>query len=67
MSQYFNQMRGDNDAKRLLEERLAREEMGNAAYDKMISNHDDRTFKIVGAVLMVVFGVAVFVVTGLEY
>lgn len=68
MSQHFNQMRhGGNEAKRLLEKRLAREEMGDAAYDEMVSHNGDRTFKIVGAVLMVVFGIAVFVVTGIGY
>lgn len=68
MSQHYHQMRhGGNEAKRLLYERLAREEIGDASYGKMATNHDDRTFKIVCSVLMVIFGAAVFVVTSLGY
>lgn len=68
MSQHYHQMRhGGNEAKRLLQERLVREEMGDASYGKMVANYDDRTFKIVCAALLVIFGAAVFVVTGLGY
>lgn len=68
MSQHYHQMRhSGTEAKRLLQERLAREEMGEMSYNMMVANHDDRTFKIVCAVLMVTFGAAVFIVTGLGY
>ena len=45
MSRYYKQMQhGDGEAARLLQERLARKEMGDAAYDKAASYADDRTF-----------------------
>ena len=67
MSSYFNQMRhGDDEARRLLEERLAREEMGNDAYDKMISYNDDRAFKIFGVVFIALFGVFVLFLAWLD-
>jgi hypothetical protein len=51
MSRYYKQMQhGRNEAKHLLRERLAREEMGDEAYDKMVSNHDGRAFKVFGIV-----------------
>jgi hypothetical protein len=68
MSQYYKQMQhGSNEAKRLLQKRLAREEMGDEAYDKMVSNHDDRAFKVFGVVFIALFAVAVFVVAWLGY
>jgi hypothetical protein len=68
MSRYYKQMQhGNNEAKRLLRERLAREEMGDDVYDKMVSNHDDRAFKVVGVVFIAFFAVAVFIVAGLGY
>ena len=68
MSRYYKQMqRGNNEAKRLLQERLAREEMGDEAYDKMVSNHDDRAFKVFGVVFIALFAVAVLVVAWLGY
>lgn len=67
MSQYYKQMRhGENDAAHMLEQRIAREEMGDEAYDKMVSNHDDRAFKIFGVVFIALFGVAVLVVAWLD-
>jgi hypothetical protein len=60
MSGYFKQMRhGGNEAKRALEERLARKEMGDEAYDKQASYADDRAFKIFGLVFIIVFGAIV--------
>lgn len=67
MSQYYKQMQhGNNDAKRMLEERLAREEMGDDAYEKMVSNYDDRAFKIFGVVFIVLLGVLVFILALLD-
>lgn len=61
MSQYYKQMqRGDNEAQRMLEERLARKEMGDDAYDKAASYHDDRAFKLFGFVFIVLFAVVIF-------
>jgi hypothetical protein len=60
MSGYFKQMRqGGNEAKRALEERLARKEMGDEAYDTQASYADDRAFKIFGLVFIIVFGAIV--------
>jgi len=68
MSRYYEQMQhGNNEAKRLLHERLAREEMGDEAYDKMVSNHDDRAFKVFGVVFIALCAVAVLVVSWLGY
>lgn len=68
MAQEYGQMdHGNNDARRLLEERLAREEMGDAAYDKMVSNHDDRAVKYFGVVFIVLFGVMVLAISWLGY
>lgn len=68
MSGYYKQMRhGADDARRKLEERLAREEMGDARYQESVSHTDDRAFKIFGVVFIVVFGIAVLIVTWLGY
>lgn len=67
MSGYFKQMRhGKNDARRQLDERLAREEMGDAAYEESRSWHDDRTFRIVGFVFIAVFALALLGVVWME-
>jgi len=58
---------GNDEAMRLLDERLAREEMGDEAYEKMVSHNDDRTFKIFGVAFIVLFAVVVFAVTWLGY
>jgi len=61
MSRHYKQMQhGGDEARRLLHERLAREEMGDAAYEEMISHADNRAFKIFGLVFIVGFGVFVF-------
>ncbi len=68
MSGYRNQFRdGVGDAKRMLQERLARKELGDAAYDKAVSYADDRTFKIFGVLFIVVFAVVVLGVVWLGY
>ena len=60
MSAYCKQMqRSKGDAARLLNERLARKEMGDAAYDEAASYSDDRAFKLFGIVFIVVFAAAV--------
>ncbi|MCO5070611.1 MAG: hypothetical protein M9944_05295 [Rhizobiaceae bacterium] len=61
MSAHYKQMQhGRGDAARLLDERLARKEMGEAAYDEAVSYSDDRAFKLFGIVFIVVFAAAVF-------
>lgn len=68
MSQYYKQMQhGGNDAKRMLQERLQREEIGDAAYDKAKSCIDERAFRMFGLVFVVLFAAAVLVVTWLGY
>lgn len=68
MSQYYRQMQhGNDEARRLLDERLAREEMGDEAYEKMVSHNDDRAFKVFGVAFIVLFAVVVFAVTWLDY
>jgi len=68
MSGYRNQFReGGDEAKRLLQERLARKELGDAAYDKGVSYADDRSFKIFGAVFIVVCAVVAFSLVWLGY
>lgn len=58
---------GNNDAKRMLEERLARKETGDTAYDKGVSYSDERSFKIFGLVFIALFGVVVLAVSWLGY
>jgi len=48
------------DARRGLQERLQREEMGDEAYERMIAKNGDGAFKKFGIVFIVVFGVIVF-------
>jgi hypothetical protein len=68
MSGHFKQMRhGSGDAARKLRERLARKELGDAAYEKSRSYADDRAFKIFGAVFIVVFAAVVLGVVLLGY
>lgn len=68
MSQHYKQMQhGSDEARRLLDERLAREEMGDEAYDRMVANNGDRAFKIFGIVFICLFAGVVFIVTALGY
>ena len=68
MSQYYKQMqRGSSEAKRLLQERLARKEIGDAAYDEAASYSDDRAFKVFGIVFSAVFALVVLGVVLLGY
>ena len=68
MSGYFRQMRSHhNEAEAGLRERLAREEMGDDAYEKMVAKGDDGTFKWVGLALFVIFAGVVLGVTALGY
>lgn len=56
-----------NEARRLLRERLARKAMGDEAYDRMVSSHDDRGFKLFGAVFIALFAAAVLIMAWLGY
>jgi hypothetical protein len=67
MSGYFKQMRHSGPARRLLRERLEREEIGEAEYQKMLSYHDDRAFKIFGVVFIAAFGAIILGVVLLDY
>lgn len=60
MSRHYNQIQhGTGEAARMLRERLAREEMGDAAWEEMVSHHDDRAFKRFGLVFIVLFAAVV--------
>lgn len=68
MSGYFKQMpSGNGAAARKLRERLARRELGDAAFDKAVSYADNRTFKVFGIVFIVVFAVVILGVMWLGY
>lgn len=68
MSQYYKQMqRRDGEAARGLRERLARKELGDAAYDKAVSHAGDRAFKTFGVVFIALFGVVILAVAWLGY
>lgn len=67
MSRYYKQIQHGTDAARKLQERLAREEMGDEAYDKAASYADDRAFKIFGVVFILVLAAVVLTVTAFGY
>lgn len=68
MPRYYKQIRhGDGEAARGLRERLARREMGDAAYEKAVSHAGDRTFRIFGAIFIVLFAVVVLGLVWLGY
>jgi uncharacterized membrane protein YidH (DUF202 family) len=67
MSQHYKQLQHGGDAKRLLRERLQRQEIGDDAYEREVSYADNHAFKLFGAVFIVLFGVAVLVVAWLGY
>lgn len=68
MAGHFNQMRdGRGDARRKLDERLARRELGDEDYDKAMSYAGDRGFRIFGIVFIVLFAVVVLGVAWLGY
>lgn len=65
MSGEYKQIQHEGDAAGKLNERLAREEMGDAAYDEQVSHADDRAFRMFGVAFIVVFGLVVLGVTWL--
>lgn len=67
MSQYYKQIQHGSDAAHQLQERLAREDMGDAAYDKARSYADDRAFRIFGAVFIAAFALVILGVVVLGY
>lgn len=68
MSQHYKQIQhGQGEAARALRERLAREEMGDAAYEKSVSYADDRSFRMFGIVFIVLFAVVVLAAMFLGY
>lgn len=68
MSRYFKQMpQGGGDASRGLRERLAREEMGDAAYERSVSRSGDRAFRVFGVVFILLFGAVILGVALLGY
>lgn len=67
MSRYYDQIKHGGDAAHQLQERLAREDMGDEAYDKARSCADDRSFRIFGVVFIVLLAAVVLAVTALGY
>ncbi len=68
MSRYYDQMpRGSGEAASKLAERLAREDMGDEAYDKARSFADDRAFKLFGVVFIAAFAAVVLGIVLLGY
>jgi len=67
MSGEYKQILHGDDAASKLNERLAREEMGDAAYDEQVSHADDRAFRMFGVAFIVVFGLVVLGVAWLGY
>jgi len=67
VSGYYKQIQHGSDAAHKLQERLAREDMGDEAYDKAASYTDDSGFRIAGIVFILVFAAMVFAVTALGY
>ncbi len=64
MSGEYRQFRhGDGEARRKLWQRLARKEMGDAAYDEAASFSDDRAFRKFGVVFILVLAAAILAVT----
>lgn len=63
MSGYFRQFRhGDGEARRKLDERLARKEIGDAAWEEAVSHADDRAFRKFGVVFILVLAAAILAV-----
>jgi hypothetical protein len=60
MSQFrFDARSLGRSAKRLLQQRLEREAMGDEAYNKMISHNDERGFRLFGAFYILLFAAVV--------
>ncbi len=55
------------EARRGLQQRLEREEMGEAEYDKMVAQANNRGFTIFGIVFIIGFAIVAFGVTWLGY
>ena len=67
MSGEYKQIRHGDDAAGKLRERLAREEMGDAEYDRQRSYADDRAFRLFGVAFIAVFGLVVLGVVLIGY
>ena len=66
MARDYGQFERGGEARKLLHDRLQREEMGDEAYEKMISHADDRAFKIFGVAFILVFAAVVLGVIWFE-
>ena len=66
MARDYGQLERGGEARKLLDERLQRKEMGDEVYDKMTSYADDRAFKIFGVAFILVFAAVVLGVIWFE-
>lgn len=57
---HFRQMREPDSARKALQDRLQREQMGDEAYDAMVRSTRDRSFVVFGVIFIVAMGVLVF-------
>ena len=68
MSRYRSETRSHGpSAKRLLQQRLEREAMGDEAYKKMISYNHERGFRLFGIFFIALFAAIVFGFAWLGY
>ena len=68
MSQYRNDVKNlGQSAKRLLQQRLEREAMGEEAYKKMTSYNDERGFRLFGIFFIALFAAIAFGFAWLGY
>lgn len=66
MAGEYRQFRnGDGEARREMWQRLARKEMGDAAFDEAAAFSGDRTFRKFGVVFILALGAAILAVTWL--
>jgi len=64
MPRYYKQIQYESGrARSLLRERLARKEIGDAAYDEAASHNNDRAFKIFGIVFILFLAAVIFIFT----
>lgn len=67
MAREYGQFERGGEARKLLHDRLQREEMGDEAYEKMTAHADNRAFKVFGIAAILLMGAAVLLVTAMGW